>query len=96
MKLRPPAAATAVAELDAPCLWLPGHPAPQLLDACRPPRLRVRTGPNYHRRRTNPVAPPATDRPTAQAPGERVGERGSVAREYDELHAFAAVALCGW
>jgi hypothetical protein len=106
MTLRPPAAATAVAELDAPCLWLPGHSAPQSLDACRPPRLRVLTGPNYHRRRTDPVAPPATDRPTAHAPGptahapgERVGgarEGGSAARGHDELHAFAVVALCGW
>jgi hypothetical protein len=95
MKSRTPAA--------EPCLWLPGHPVPHLLDPRRPPRLRV----HHQGRKAKPAVArldrdqhvvPATDRPTAQAPGERVGayENGPVARGYDEVHAFAAVALCGW
>ncbi|MEJ1105564.1 MULTISPECIES: hypothetical protein [unclassified Kribbella] len=78
MESRPPA------ELDEPCLWLPGHPVVHRLSACRPPRLQVRP---CHGRKTM-LAVPASDLPTAQAPGES-------ANRY-EMHAFAAVALCGW
>jgi hypothetical protein len=75
------------AELDEPCLWLPGHPVLHRLSACRPPRLQVRT---CHGRKTKPAVP-ATELPTAQALGERVASARN-----DEAHAFAAVALCGW
>ncbi|MEU4602388.1 hypothetical protein AB0F43_05350 [Kribbella sp. NPDC023972] len=80
---------------DEPCLWLPGHPSLQVLNACRPPRLRVRNGAQSRRRQATPVPPRHSDvPPIAPAPGGRVGdarERGS-----GEVQAFAAVALCGW